>query len=404
MHSDDIAISVQDITKTYRIFNHPADRIKQMLTFGQVQFNQEFTALTGVSFDVKRGETVGIIGRNGSGKSTLLQLVCGILKPTKGKVAVKGRISALLELGTGFHPEFTGRENVYFQGAIMGFTTKYMDQCFDNIEDFAEIGSFIDQPVRTYSSGMFARLAFSVAVHLTPDILIVDEALSVGDMAFQEKAISHMKRIREKGAAILFVSHSLPAIRNFCDTAIWLEKGKIRSIGERLSICEAYQNDVCDEIKHSRCKASRISQHSSKIKRDISGKSISILNTQLSKTAYEMGEQINVGIDLKFFKPVSGYGVGILFFDSRGTLVSILNTLRDDIFLKDPVSRIDLLISNHHFTPGEYSLTVSVSDEQGMFSYDQTDFCATFSVEPRYSSQGLPWAEGFLRCEHEWKY
>src|SRR3989338_8224249 len=180
-HPDDIAISVKNLTKIYRIFGHPGDRIKQALTFGRMRFHNEFTALQDVSFEIKKGETVGIIGRNGSGKSTLLQLICGILKPTSGSVKVNGRISALLELGAGFNPEFTGRENAYFQGAVMGMTREEMDGRFDDIAAFADIGKFIDQPVRIYSSGMFVRLAFAVSVHINPDILSIDEALSVGD-------------------------------------------------------------------------------------------------------------------------------------------------------------------------------------------------------------------------------
>jgi ABC-type polysaccharide/polyol phosphate transport system ATPase subunit len=183
----DAVISVNKLTKTYRIFGHPGDRIKQALTFGRMRFHREFTALKDVSFEIKKGETIGIIGRNGSGKSTLLQLICGILKATAGSVQVNGRIVALLELGAGFNPEFTGTENVYFQGALMGFTRAQMDERFDGIADFAEIGEFIDQPVRTYSSGMFVRLAFSTAMHLNPEILVVDEALAVGDAGFQQK-------------------------------------------------------------------------------------------------------------------------------------------------------------------------------------------------------------------------
>lgn len=242
MHSD-VAISVKNLTKTYRIFGHPGDRIKQALTFGQKQFHKEFTALRDVSFEIKKGETVGIIGRNGSGKSTLLQLVCGILKPTSGSVEVNGRISALLELGAGFNPEFTGRENVYFQGAVMGISKDEMALRFDEIAAFADIGEFIDQPVRTYSSGMFVRLAFSAACHVDADILLIDEALSVGDIFFQQKSISRMKRLQEEGTTILFVSHAMPVVRSFCSTAMYLKQGNLVSFGEARAICDFYQNE-----------------------------------------------------------------------------------------------------------------------------------------------------------------
>ncbi|PKO58767.1 MAG: ABC transporter ATP-binding protein, partial [Betaproteobacteria bacterium HGW-Betaproteobacteria-17] len=204
--SSDIAISVRNLSKTYRIFGHPGDRIKQALTLGRVPFHREFTALKDVSFEIKKGETVGIIGRNGSGKSTLLQLLCGILKPSSGSVTVNGRVSALLELGAGFNPEFTGRENVYFQGALMGFTRRQMEERFDDIAAFADIGEFVDQPVRMYSSGMFVRLAFAVAIHMEPEILVVDEALGVGDAAFQSKCFQRISAIREGGGSILLVT------------------------------------------------------------------------------------------------------------------------------------------------------------------------------------------------------
>lgn len=227
MPSDDIAISVQNLSKTYRLFGHPGDRIKQFFTLGLKQYHREFAALKDVSFDIRRGETVGIVGRNGSGKSTLLQLVCGILKPTAGTIQVNGRISALLELGAGFNPEFTGRENVYFQGALSGFTKSQMDERFDDIAAFADIGEFIDQPVRTYSSGMFVRLAFSVAISTAPDILVVDEALAVGDARFQAKCFRRIQELCGRGGSILFVTHATDQVTRFCNRAILIDQGRL---------------------------------------------------------------------------------------------------------------------------------------------------------------------------------
>lgn len=227
----DVAVTADRLTKTYRIFDHPGDRIKQAFTLGRKSFHRGFTALEDVSFEIGKGETVGIIGRNGSGKSTLLQLVCGILKPTSGKVEVDGRIAALLELGSGFNPEFTGRENVYFQGAILGLQKSEMADRFDDIAAFAGIGEFIDQPVRTYSSGMFVRLAFSVAVHVDPKILVVDEALAVGDADFQAKCFQRIKAFQKSGGSILLVTHSLEQVGHFCDRALLLERGKLVADG-----------------------------------------------------------------------------------------------------------------------------------------------------------------------------
>jgi len=232
MLSENIAVSVRNVTKTYRLFDHPGDRVKQFLSFGLKQYHREFTALNDVSFDIMRGETVGIIGRNGSGKSTLLQLICGILKPTAGEIGASGRIAALLELGSGFNPEFTGRENVYFQGVLMGITKAQMDVRFDGIVAFADIGDFIDQPVRMYSSGMFVRLAFAVAVSVDPDILVVDEALAVGDAAFQAKCLSRIDSIRKKGGTILIVTHVIEQVAHHCDRALLLDGGHMIANGE----------------------------------------------------------------------------------------------------------------------------------------------------------------------------
>lgn len=249
MRSDKIAISVRNLTKTYRIFGHPGDRIKQALTFGQARFHREFTALQDVSFEIKKGETVGIIGRNGSGKSTLLQLICGILKPTSGTVHVNGRVSALLELGAGFNPEFTGRENVYFQGAVMGLAKTEMDKRFDDIVTFADIGDFIDQPVRTYSSGMFVRLAFAVVAHVDADILVIDEALAVGDVFFQQKCMRYLRGFQNKGGTVLFVSHDTSAVVGFCEQTILLSRSSDARfiVGGTKEICQIYIKQLYSE-------------------------------------------------------------------------------------------------------------------------------------------------------------
>jgi lipopolysaccharide transport system ATP-binding protein len=228
----DIVVSARNLTKAYRLFGHPGDRIKQFLSLGLRRYHREFIALRDVSFDIRRGETIGIMGRNGSGKSTLLQLVCGIIKPTSGTVHVNGRISALLELGAGFNPEFTGRENVYFQGTLMGLTRAQMDERYEGIAAFADIGEFIDQPVRTYSSGMFVRLAFAVAVHVSPDIMVIDEALAVGDIAFQARCFDRIRQLKQQGVTILLVSHSMPQILASADKAVLLDCGCIVAQGE----------------------------------------------------------------------------------------------------------------------------------------------------------------------------
>lgn len=242
--SSEPIISLRNVSKTYRVYQHPLHGLVSRIIGGKLERHKEFHALNGICLDIHKGETVGIIGRNGSGKSTLLQLICGIRKPTSGKIVVNGRVSALLELGAGFHPEFTGRENVFMQGAIMGFTQGDMADRLDEIAAFADIGEFIDQPVKTYSSGMFVRLAFAVAISVEPDILVVDEALSVGDLGFQQKCIERIREMQNAGVTIFLVSHDIMLMRNFGDTLIYLDQGKIKEIGHPETVGEAYIRDT----------------------------------------------------------------------------------------------------------------------------------------------------------------
>ena len=239
--SSELAISVHDLSKCFHIYDKPRDRLFQMLARDRKQYFREFWALNAVSFDIRKGETVGIVGRNGSGKSTLLQLVCGTLNPTHGTITTNGRIAALLELGSGFNPEFSGRENVYMNAAVLGLSREETDARFSEIEAFAEIGEFIDQAVKTYSSGMMVRLAFAVAINVEPQILIVDEALSVGDELFQRKCFARIEAIKESGATILFVSHSGSAVVELCDRAILLDSGEKLIEGAPKSIIGKYQ-------------------------------------------------------------------------------------------------------------------------------------------------------------------
>ena len=249
MSSDhDIVLSVKNVSKCFEMYEKPVHRLYQTLCAGRKKFYKEFWALKDISFDVHRGECVGIIGRNGAGKSTVLQIITGTLAPTSGEVKVNGRIAALLELGSGFNPEFTGHENVYLNGAILGLSKEEIDKRYDDILAFADIGDFIDQPVKTYSSGMMVRLAFAVQVMVDPDVLIVDEALAVGDMFFQQKCLHYMKRLCERGCTLLFVSHSLGTVRSLCQRAILLRGGRIVCDGEASDVCNQYWNDSVDIV------------------------------------------------------------------------------------------------------------------------------------------------------------
>ncbi len=249
MSSDAIAIHVAGLGKCYQIYDRPQDRLKQSIVprmrrlLGQPEptYFREFWALRDVSFAVRKGETVGIIGRNGSGKSTLLQIICGTVTPTTGTVETTGRVAALLELGAGFNPDFTGRENVYLNGSVLGLTREEIDKRFDAIAEFADIGEFIEQPVKTYSSGMVVRLGFAVAIHVDPEILIVDEALAVGDELFQRKCFSRIEAIKNKGATILFVSHSATTVVDLCDWCVLLDGGELLTAGVPKTVVGKYQ-------------------------------------------------------------------------------------------------------------------------------------------------------------------
>lgn len=244
--NNEYAISVQDATVRFNMASERIDNLKEYfvkLLQGRLMF-QEFLALKSVSFQVKKGESWGLIGTNGSGKSTLLKLICGIMKPYKGKVVVNGTIAPLIELGAGFDGELTARENIFLNGAVLGHSRKYMQNHFDQIVDFAELWDFLDMPIKNYSSGMSARLGFSIATVVKPDILIVDEVLSVGDWAFQQKCQARMKELLDNGVTLLYVSHDIDSVRNLCKNAIWLDKGRVMGSGDVIEVSNSYMEHV----------------------------------------------------------------------------------------------------------------------------------------------------------------
>jgi len=236
---NDISVKIKDVSKTYRVYEKPKDRLMQFIFRSKI-FYKEFIALNTLSFDIKKGETIGIIGRNGSGKSTLLQMIAGTLTPATGDIQISGRVAALLELGSGFNPEFTGRENVYLNASILGITREEIEQKMDAILKFADIGDFIDQPVKTYSSGMYVRLAFSVSINVDPEILIVDEALAVGDGRFQLKCFEKIKDLKDAGKTIIVVTHDMQTVRQICDRVVLIDRGQLLNIGKPNEIVNEY--------------------------------------------------------------------------------------------------------------------------------------------------------------------
>nr|WP_314605650.1 ABC transporter ATP-binding protein [uncultured Janthinobacterium sp.] len=265
MSSDEIAIRVSNLSKRYEIYDTPRDRLKQfmlpraqrLLGRSTGQYFREFWALNDVSFEIRRGETVGVIGRNGSGKSTLLQMICGTLTPTSGSIETSGRIAALLELGSGFNPEFTGRENIYMNASVLGLSIEEIDARYDDIVAFADIGQFVEQPVKTYSSGMYLRLAFAVIAHVDADILVVDEALAVGDAVFTQKCMRFIRKFQERGT-LIFVSHDTASVQNLCRSGIWLKHGRVEQLGTAKAVSEAYLQYTLQEIYGAESKLTSI--------------------------------------------------------------------------------------------------------------------------------------------------
>lgn len=240
-------IDVENVSKVYPLYDKPSDRLRETLSLTKKVYHRDFYALNNISFSIENGETVGIVGTNGSGKSTILKIITGVLSPTQGTAHVNGRISALLELGAGFNMEYTGIENLYMNGTMMGYSKGEMERKLPAILEFADIGDFVHQPVKTYSSGMFVRLAFALAISVEPELLIVDEALSVGDAFFQAKCFNKLEEIRSSGTTILFVSHDMVSVKKLCDRVIWLEKGVVRADGSASEICEAYLSMQIEE-------------------------------------------------------------------------------------------------------------------------------------------------------------
>lgn len=336
-NSADVVIDVRDVGKMYRIYERPQDRLKQMLfwRFGR-SYGREFWALRGVSFQVRRGETVGIIGRNGSGKSTLLQMIAGTLAPTEGVVEVRGRVAALLELGSGFNPEFTGRENVYLNGTIQGLSREEMDRRFDAIVAFADIGQFIDQPVKTYSSGMYARLAFAISIHIEPDIFIIDEALSVGDIFFQSRCLRKLDEYRAAGGTVLFVTHDMHTAERICNRSILLHEGTQRFEGPTPDAINTYyqlqRGGEPVALKHD--SPLDIDKHQIELRRDYVTGNRSAYISQISifddqgqpTTTFTVGEWMTVCVRVEFFEDMPNFDFGVGLRDKTGVLIGGAHT------------------------------------------------------------------------------
>ena len=309
------AIEVSGLGKCYQIYDKPSDRLKQMLMRGRKQYYKEFWALKDVSFKIKKGETVGIIGRNGSGKSTLLQMLCGTLNPTGGEVKVNGRVAALLELGAGFNPEFSGVENVYMAASLYGLSKEEVDQRFDAIATFADIGEHIHQPVKTYSSGMYVRLAFAVIAHVDANVLVVDEALAVGDIYFTQKCMKFIRNFMQSGT-VIFVSHDIGTVKAMCDSAIYLKQGRIQLRGSSESVCNEFLADYYGSISGGN---SVTTTNSIKLAERL---------TDIRSSYHKDGDSVQLIKIGEFFDGSSSFGVGDCKVESVEFIDENKNSLR----------------------------------------------------------------------------
>lgn len=402
------AIKIDNLSKKYQLFDKPSDRLKQMLFRGKKQYYREFDALQNISFEIAKGETVGIIGRNGSGKSTLLQIIAGTLTPTNGEIKVTGRVAALLELGSGFNPEFTGRENVYLNGAILGISKSEMDNRFNDIVKFADIGNFIDQPVKTYSSGMYIRLAFSIAINVEADILIVDEALAVGDTKFQIKCIEKMKEIKENGTTILFVSHAGEQVKRFCEKGIWLENGKIKEIDTATNVVNHYEDSLHMDILNQQIKAVKNEDHKVLLinkEEDaiyeekpptVVAKIIDVITNKIRINTFN---EFSVEVEYEIYdEMIPNFLLGVAIYGSDRKYIFGPNTYLDKYEVPNMRGkhRIKYKIPSLPLMAGTYFIDVGIFVDGGLVCLDYKNEIKQVNVESEYFSEGL------VFIEHEW--
>jgi len=405
--SEKVAISLKNVSKCYKRYAHPVDRLKEILLPRKSKV-EEFWALRDIDLDVLKGETLGVIGQNGSGKSTLLQIIAGTLRPTTGEVQVNGRVSALLELGSGFNPEFTGRQNVFFNGQILGLNKKEIEDKFDNIAAFAEIGNFINQPVKTYSSGMLVRLAFAVAANTEPKILIVDEALAVGDAKFQARCMKRIRQLKEQGVTILFVSHDSSSLKMLCQRAALMNYGRIIETGKPKEVVNHYtallssdstktdditqtastENYAINKEKYSDEKTYSSFKLNQDIKHRHGNKLATIHNVRLTNldnkdiTKIEAGLNFIIEVSLEAEANLSDLVVGISLRNLMGLVIYGTNTKLMNVQLPSLTQGQNLVMSFQlpcYFNKGIYTVTVGLHSEEGK-SYDWIDDTEIFEV------------------------
>lgn len=377
------AVVLEGISKKFRLRTERVGSLKEAFTAFRRSKEHEFWALKDVNLEIPKGSMFALIGHNGSGKSTLLRCISGIYRPTSGAVTARGRISALLELGSGFHPDLTGRENIYLNAAIIGLSKKEVDERFDDIVEFSGVRKFIDSPIKHYSSGMYVRLGFAVAVHVDPEILIVDEVIMVGDEEFQRKCYDHLSSLHRKGVTIVVVSHSLTLVQSMCDRAAWLDHGEVRAVGTATEVVEAYLNRVnADERAQGGLREYVGDTHLGSGEMKIAA--IEIRDDQGPSPVATTGQNLVVRMHWEAAEPVHNPVVAISFRQDKGTVISSLSTDAAGISLGTCHGEgyIDLVVPDFPLMSGSYELYTSVLDEQGQQAYYHQAQGAHLPVRP----------------------
>lgn len=390
-------IKVKDLSKVYHLYDKPSDRLRETFSIKKKKYSKEHYALKKINLTINKGESVGIVGTNGSGKSTLLKLVTGVVTPTIGEIKTEGKIAALLELGAGFNPEYTGIENIYLNGTMMGYSEEEMKSRVPDIVDFADIGDFINQPVKSYSSGMFARLAFAVSINVEPDILIVDEALSVGDTRFQVKCIDKMRELQESGTTILFVTHAIEQIKRFCTRAIWIKNGELVEDGEASQVVDLYDNFM----KYGDRKIEKI-DNDAEFKIPENSEYLAVIQkVKINKNMFKTFEKLEVEVTYDVYdENMEDLQVGVAFYSlDRKIYVFGPNTNLDKFTVPQKQGRhiVKYVVPELTLISGDYSVDVGIFNSGGIVNLDYKNNCEKFSVANEYFSEGM------FYLKHEWQ-
>ncbi|MCF4175274.1 ABC transporter ATP-binding protein [Vibrio sp. McD22-P3] len=392
------AITLTKLSKCYQIYDSPRNRlvgplsnkIRSIIGLEQKSYYTEHWALKDINYSIDKGDSVGVIGRNGAGKSTLLQILAGTLIPTNGDISIHGRVAALLELGAGFNPEFSGHDNIYMNASILGLSKDEINESYRSIVEFADIGDFLHQPIKTYSSGMYVRLAFAIAANVEPDVLIIDEALAVGDIRFQLKCLERMNELKSKGTTILFVSHSPEQVKRFCNKAIWIDGGVIREQGS--------SNEVCDKYNDYMCQVDSVDADVNDEK-SIASSPAKILNTTLNSYSLKTGSKLIVTIEYEVNdEVVDGLLAGVALYSSDRKYLFGINTDLDNMEIANNkgIHRIDYVIEKLPLLPGSYGFDIGLMGQKSLIGFDYKTEAVKLQVYNDYKGEGI------FYIEHHW--